>query len=294
VFVWPDERCSPGHELRAFFHDPANYERIAATPALVSACFSCDPDGAKTLPYCVVKPCLYPESITSVEDLELNGEPSVCRYEDLPLLLNDALVVDHPQHGPSTHDYGLTSFIPLLPAGVGQVIYGDERRCQAGTIWWQPGPERSDGFYEPGVWGVSYDDSAPTAWHPVTQTVYAFTIPSHWDVNDVDWTVGTTEPIKFYRDEAWAGFDSDTSDVNSSYSEVERAYRNSCLEQIRVLDGNAVSQYVTLQELAQRLPSRTARIVALEWSYADPASFDPVAVTVRNAAGETATFTVID
>ena len=60
--------------------------------------------------------------------------------------------------------------------------------------------------------------------------------PSGWDIEDVAWTVGTTDPLAFYQQGAGAGFDDEDEDGD------EDSYDASCTRVIRGLLGDALPQ----------------------------------------------------
>ena len=183
--------------------------------------------------------------------------------------------------------YGRDSFLPMIGEAY-TLICGNTDRLKIGTIWWKPGVERADAFNLPGEWGIGHNDQEPRCWQPVTAaTVFTFNDPVCWDVDDVDFIVGTTDPLAFYRDEAWAGFDPENEDYD--YDTIRDSYAESCAAYIRTLIGDAIPAKFDLWDIMAKMQNQQARITSIRYHYPLPSKGNrasPIAITARNSAGE--------
>ena len=184
--------------------------------------------------------------------------------------------------------YGRDAFVPMIGAAY-TLVSGNPDRLRIGTIYWKPGPARTDAFNQPGEWGTSDDGQAPTSWQPVTAaTVFAFDEPDCWDVDTVGFVVGTTDPLSFYQNEAWAGFDPQHDDCD--YDQIHDSYEESCAAHIRALMGDAIPVDFDVFDIQAKMANTQARITSVRYHY-PPRSMarphvSPIAITARNSDGE--------
>jgi len=168
------------------------------------------------------------------------------------------------------------------------LVCGNPERLTIGTIYWKPGAERTDEFNLPGEWGIGDDDQEPTCWQPVTvDTVFAFDDPDCWDVDSVDFIVGTTNPLAFYQREAWAGFDPQNDDYD--YETIQESYEETCAAHIRALIGDAIPAKFDLWDIIAKMEDQQARITSIRYHYPPRSKGNkasPIAITARNSAGE--------
>jgi len=141
----------------------------------------------------------------------------------------------------------------------------------------------------PGEWSIRLSNGEPASWEPVTiSTVFALNDPSCWDVDDVDFVVGTSNPLAFYQNEAWAGFDSQNDD--DDYDQIRASYEETCAAHIRKLIGDAIPAKFDLCDIMRTMQEPTARITSLRYHYPRRTkamqNTSPIAITVRNSAGE--------
>lgn len=281
----------------------------ALQPAWIALAWSADPERARQLPVCVVAPlrCIpQDEPIWSADELNQSGERQVVRIDAVPLLLDEAVQVatatlpaealaggwfpptQVPQRGPwQLADYGCDAFLPLLLAS-GRIpytlIHGDKTCLPIQTVWWLPGPARADAFNERGTWGLGTRETPPAVFAPVPADVWAFTVTSNTDAAEVDWAVGTSDPLDFLVQRVWAGYGPDQeSDMSSD--EQERYYRESVAEWTRELVGDCVSSTFSHADLQRLMSTPTAPLHRLTFQYS-PDVNAPTGVLVENAAGE--------
>ncbi len=114
--------------------------------------------------------------------------------------------------------------------------------------------------------------------------VFSFTEASNWDVDSVDWTVGTTDFVAFLRNEAWAGFDPENDEHDGD--EMQAAYEESVERLLREVIGNCVPFGFTTQDVQALMPTREARIRKVRYHYGDGGRALPDGITATNAAGE--------
>ncbi len=286
-------------QLFSFLFDPANRDRVK--PEWVTAYYAFDHDRAlHEAPYFVAAP-LEPSLIGSVEDLDTHGEPRIFAYGDEPPRLLAAGVVAfvpnveyrngkvvHGEPAFRSYHYGRDAFLPMIGDAY-TLECGNRDRLTIGTIYWRPGPRRADEFNLPGEWGISDDDQEPSAWQPVTAaTVFAFDEGDCWDVDSVDFVVGTSDPLKFYQDEAWAGFDPQHDDHD--YDEIHESYEESCAAHVRALIGDAIPADFDILDIQAKMQTKEARITSIRYHYPRRSKAQPyvrpIAITARNSAGE--------
>lgn len=293
--------------------DPASRDVI--TPTVISAAYALNRDRAKNeLPYLVVEEYANPVlSEDAFEDLGQYHAPVVVRYADRPLLLNEGLYVDiRPTSiGPvladdawEAHEYGIDSFIPLIRAA-GQtpfrLVCGDEQRLTMHRLYWQPGAMREDEFNLPGCWGLSSTGTPPETWQgiPEDRIVFAFTDPSSYDAMDVNWTVGTSDPLTFLGGSVWFGFLPDEEEDTDPQRDM---YRESISQWRRQIIGASVPHHFTYRDLQNHMPTKGAAILHVTYvlprkTRGAPAKKDtraPIAVIVRNTLGEEMKLKLID
>lgn len=285
-------------QLFEFLFDPTRRAQIQ--PAWVAAYYKLDRARAeREAPYLVAAPWCAPAWVDSYEDLGGRGPDQLFLYTEAPLLLEKAIQVQVQDAtgtpGWQECDYGLDSFLgqEALPPAY-DLRCGNLARLQVGTFWWRPGPARPDAFHEPGEWGISFTpDQEPATWHPVTHPpVYAFEAPARWDVADVEFIAGTTDPISFYRHEAWAGFDPDPDEA--SYDAIRDSYEESCAAAIRALIGAAIPGTFTLDDIRRHMPNPKSRIVRVEYHYPDGQEVFPTEITAVDAQGQEKRLKLID
>jgi len=180
---------------------------------------------------------------------------------------------------------GLSSFIKLV--GKCYLLkHGDSSRLRVESLWWKPGRYIREFFHEPGEWGVGVGDLPPTGWHPVEQEepVFSFNDASNWEVDAVDWTVGTTDIVAFLRNESWAGFDQESDEHN--YEELQASYEESIDRVLREVIGNCVPVRFTVHDLQSFMPTKEARIQKVRYHYGEGQGNTPQEITVMNAKGE--------
>lgn len=308
-------------QLFAALADPAKKDSI--TPDLIQAAYHLDPSRAKAeLPYVVVAPYVGPSTEDcSIEGLQRRGARIVTTYEDVPFLLRDGLLVSSDvqphrryweprcadaaapeasqQEQPAYHgvDYGLDSFIPVLEhAGIMayELVCGDESKLTIHNLFWKPGPERDDEFYQLGQWGLSALDAGPEEWKPVTgvQSVFAFNDCVSSDPDDVDWLVGTTDPQAFLDHQVWYAF---APSEEEDYEPQRLCYETNVYAWLRSLIGDCVPTVFQPYHIMRQMPTTQSLIISIRFHYPkkkrgiQPAQDhrSPVAITARNKAGET-------
>ncbi len=114
--------------------------------------------------------------------------------------------------------------------------------------------------------------------------VFSFTEASNWDVDSVDWTVGTTDFVAFLRNEAWAGFDPENDEHDQD--ELRMAYEESVERLMREVIGNCVPLRFSAADLQAFMPTKEARIKTVRYHYGDGERVLPDEITATNAAGE--------
>lgn len=247
-------------EIFRFMCDPAN--RAKLQPKFIDACYSLNKDRArKELPYITARPIPALESTSSFEDYSTEGvgDAAIFTYDDAPLLLENQvnLLINDKL---DVCQYGLRSFVPQL-ANPYELDHGDESRLQIAELCWKPGPKTTDPwFFQQGEYGISYEAGKPPAtWEKVTaEPVFTFNETCCGDIDYVDFTVGTTNPIDFLQNEVWVAFSpSDDVDANS-YETQEDGFRDSVESLIRTLLGRCVPRDFRLYDLEQFIKENEA------------------------------------
>jgi hypothetical protein len=306
------------HVADALFTMLATTSPAQLDPAWIRLAWAAYPERARQLPVCVVarlRPVRPDGAIESADVLNATDDPVVVARDTLPLLLDEVVQIatTHLDRAPrsagawrpptqehagttwESAEYGRDAFVALL-AATGQVpyalIHGDATQLPIRTIWWQPGPQRADVFNERGQWGLGTAEEPPSAWHDVTTDVWACASTSDTDATDVDWAVGTDDPLRFLATLVWAGFQP-YDDNYLSHDEQETLYRDSVSAWKRRLIGACVSWRFTLAEVRDQLPTPTARLHQITYLYDDETAV-PVAILAENAAGEQRTLRIVD
>lgn len=272
-------------KLFQFIFSPENRAKIK--PEYVASLFHMDGERARReSPYIVAAELLPLENPSSLEDLDRQGEYELFTYIDAPRLLEEGVSVLDEDGETKEDERGLSSFIKLV--GKRHTLkHGDRERLKIESLWWRPGKLTRDFFHEPGEWGIATAGSRPAEWHPVDKLpVFSFTDASNWELDAVDWTIGTNDIVAFLRGEAWAGFDPESDDHDRD--EMQACFDESIDRLLREIIGNCVPVKFTTYELQAFMPTREARIEAVRYLYADERHTIPQEITVRNARGEEA------
>lgn len=270
-------------EVFRFVFDQAN--RSAVKPEYVAACFHADAERARReSPYIVATELLPLDDPSSLEDLDRRGEYELFTYDAAPRLLDNGVTLLLAEGETHEDERGLSSFVKLVGRCY-TLKHGDRGRLKIESLWWKPGKVVRSFFREPGDWGVSTCGNEPGAWRPVGRVpVFSFTDASNWDVEWVDWTVGTDDTVAFLRDEAWAGFDPEHDEHDRD--EMRNSYGETLDRLTRDLIGNCVPARFSAADLQGFMPTKTARIKTVRYCYADDAGATPHEITATNAAGE--------
>lgn len=266
----------------SFVFDTGNRARVK--PEYVSACFNMDSERARReSPYIVAAELLPLENPSSLEALDCLGDPELFTYDEVPRLFEEGVIVLDCEGQRQEDEHGFSSFIKLL--GSCYVLkFGDRERLKIESLWWKPGKPIKEFFCQPGECGVGTADHPPIKWHPVDQTpVFSFNDASNWEVDLVDWTVGTDDMVAFLRNEAWAGFDPENDEHN--YEEMEVCYGESIDRVLREVIGNCVPVAFTVHDLQSFMPTKDARIQKVRYHY-DEQGVTPQEITAINAQGE--------
>lgn len=251
-------------QIFKFVLDPANRSKIK--PVHVEECFRTDEKRALTeSPYIVTQSILPLDNPSSFDDCEQVGKPELFTYNEAPTLLNETVAVlqkDQIQHA----EYGLSSFVPLLKRPH-KLRYGDSDRLRIGQLWWKTGRKsQAPWFFKPGEFGISFiNDGKPKRWKAVTKTpVFTFTDTGCYSVEDVDFTVGTLDPMSFLKDQVWCGFcPSDDYD----HEPQEADFRESVDNVIRSLIGKCVPRHFQLYDLTKFLKNENTLVTRITYNY---------------------------
>jgi hypothetical protein len=294
-------------QIFKFIFDPANRKRISA--AHVEACYKLDEAYATAnSPYFVAESVETNDSYSSLEEFNGTADFSpattikLFTYDNQPLLLNAGVTVQLST-GTTEAEYGLHSF--LAETGPLHTLRcGNATRTTIGTLWWKPeGKPIHDWFYNPGVYGISYnDDNPPDKWKPIANApVFAFSDPSSYDAGEVDFIVGSTAPLDFLNNQVWAGF---SYNDEHDYDPQEESFRDSVDHIIRTIIGNCVPRDFKLHQLSQFLKDPSAPIMSVVYHFAIAGKFvnprriykpskkntggamSPSEITVKSATGE--------
>lgn len=270
-------------EVFRFVWDTDNRARVK--PEYVAALFRWDSERARReSPYIVATELLSVENPFSLEDLDCKGEAELFTYDAVPRLLEEGVRVLDEEGETVKDERGLSSFVPLTGKCYA-LEHGDRARLKVESLWWKPGKRIRDFFHEPGEWGVVVGSEPPGEWLPVRHTlVFSFTEASNWDVDSVDWTVGTNDPVAFLRSEAWAGFDPENDEHDRD--EMQAAYEASVERLLREVIGNCVPFGFTTKEVQAYMPTKASRIKTVRYHYGDDERSLPDEITATNAAGE--------
>jgi hypothetical protein len=273
-------------EIFRFVCDTGN--RALVKPEYVSACFRMDAERARReSPYIVAAEMRPLDDPSSLEDIDCLGESELFTYDEVPRLLEEGVVVVLDLEGQRREEeHGLSSFIKLVGRCYA-LKCGDPARLKVESLWWKPGKGVREFFHEPGEWGIGAGDHPPTRWQQVDQEpVFSFTDASNWEVDSVDWTVGTNDIVAFLRNESWAGFDQESDEHN--YEELQASYEESIERVLRQVIGNCVPVRFSVHELQSFMPTKDARIQKVRYHYDEQGSSSPQEITVTNAKGEEA------
>lgn len=295
-------------EIFAYVFNPRNRSRIKA--AHVEACYKLDAAYSLTnSPYIVAESIQTSENPNSLEDFNSTSDydfnnrsiNEIFSYEEAPLLLNEQVSV-HLASGTFDAEYGLRSFV--AETGPAYILrHGDESRVSIGTLCWKPeGEPKHDWFYQPGQYGISYNDQPPMEWIEITKgPVFTFNDTSNYDAADIDFTVGiASNPIEFLHNQVWAGF---SPDDERDYDPQQESYQNSVQDLIRAIIGNCVPRDFTLYQISRFLKDQAAPIISITYRYKVGNRFvsakklyqpdsnqigapNPAEITVKSAAGE--------
>lgn len=295
-------------EIFAFIFNPKNRSRIKA--AHVEACYKLDAAySLANCPYIVAESIQTSENPNSLEDFNSTSDydfnnrsiNEIFSYDELPLLLNEQVSV-HLTQGAIDAEYGLRSF--LAETGPVYILrQGDENRVSIGTLCWKPeGEPQHDWFYQPGHYGISYDDKPPAEWLQITKgPVFTFNDTSNYDTGDVDFIVGTAaNPIDFLHNQVWAAF---SPDDERDYDPQQESYQNSIDDLIRSIIGNCVPRDFTLYQISRFFKDPTAPIISITYRYKVAGKFvnprrvykpeakesgtmSPAEITVKSSTGE--------
>jgi len=157
------------------------------------------------------------------------GEEKVFRKEKTPLLINHKVrVVGGQSHYHGMHNsgyyHGVSSFIEQIQDKLGACPY--ELTCKSTKtkgikyLIWKPGKSINnraglDWFYSRGEFCLTEEEPksgsqwqpSDTEWYEIKNDVFAFSEPSNWDIESVDWLIGCNDPIEAVEKLGWAGFD---------------------------------------------------------------------------------------
>ena len=292
-------------EIFAFVFDTNNRSKVKA--AYVEGCYKLDPAYSLTnSPYFVaeqIQTIDNPGSFEQFQGTYVSHIPPILNiftYDEAPLLLNDQVILQLPS-GTSDAEHGLQSFLRETGPAY-ELSCGDETRLAIGTLWWRPkGEPRYDWFYEPGEYGISYQDNTPPeSWTSITTSpVFVFNDTSSYDAAEVDFVVGTTSsPLDFLRNEAWAAFSPHEED---SYDPQQESYQESLDDLIRTIIGKCVPNDFQLYQIRRFLKDPSAPIVEIKYHFKRNGKFvnprraykpkergtlNPAEITVKTSSGE--------
>lgn len=272
-----------GQELSNYLFDPLNEAFIQ--PSWVHDYYLFAPSDAEQVsPYFVARKWPNGMKVESVDDMGPEENLILLRYTDQPRIINSEIMIQHGSDNKGqVYRYGIPSFIPMIGTSY-ECLCGNRDRLTIQTIWWNPGDRRADSFNEPGIWGLSTNANPPEIWSEVTRApVYGFNDADCWEVGAVDFMVGCTDPLAFYRHEAWAGFDQHHED--HSYDEICESYDESRMVYIRQLMGNCISPDCNLFDIQRHMENKSSRIISIHYHYTDGYIL-PSAITARNEVGQ--------
>lgn len=270
-------------EVFRFVFDTGN--RAQVRPEYVATCFYMDGVRARReSPYIVAAELQPLDNPSSLEDFDCTSDNELFTYDRAPRLLAEGVIVLDGEGQKQEDEHGLSSFIKLV--GKCYVLkHGDPARLKVESLWWKPGGRLREFFHEPGEWGLGAGDRPPTRWHAVGEgAVFSFTDASNWEVEAVDWTVGTKDIVSFLRHEAWAGFDPESDEHD--YEELQGCYEESIERYLRRVIGKCVPVRFTVQDLQAFMPTKEARIQKVRYHYDGREGISPQEITAVNAKGE--------
>lgn len=274
-------------EIFHFVFNPDNCSQVI--PEFVKACYLLNCERAKReSPYIVATELLPLENPSSLDDLDCTGEIELFTYNEAPFLLETSVNLFGKDEKKVSDEHGLSSFVGMVGKCYA-LEHGDLERLNIKTLWWKPGKKINDKirdfFHEPGEWGIGTSDNPPTEWNPIDkESVFSFTDASNWEVDLVDWTVGTNDIISFLRSEAWAGFDPENDDYK--HDEMQSCYEESIERVMREVIGNCVPHQFSVYDLKNFLPTKESRIESVQYHYTDNDHSLPESITARNECDE--------
>ncbi|MGH9941016.1 MAG: hypothetical protein ACRD9R_01500 [Pyrinomonadaceae bacterium] len=236
-------------------------------------------------PYLVAAELLPVENPSSLEDLDCWGESELFTYDAVPRLFEEGVIVLREDRETVENEHGLSSFIRMV-GKCHTLKHGDRARLEVERLWWRPGKLIRNFFHEPGEWGIATAaDSRPTEWRAVNKLpVFTFTDASNWEVDAIDWTVGTRDIVAFLRGKAWAGFDPESDEHDRD--EMQLCFDESIDRLLREIIGNCVPVKFNIYELQAFMPTKEAHIREVRYHYPDEKHTAPHEVTATNARGE--------
>jgi hypothetical protein len=224
-------------------------------------------------PYIVAAELLPLDSPSSLEDLDRLGDSELFSYDAVPRLFEEGVAVLDCEGQMQEDEHGLSSFLKMVGKCYA-LKHGDSARLKVESLWWKPGKQMRKFFHEPGEWGTGTNSRPPAQWHTVSEeAVFSFTKSSNWEVESVDWTVGTNDIVSFLRNETWAGFDPESDEHN--YEELQTCYEESIERTLREAIGNCVPFRFTVQDLQAFMPTKEARIQKVRYHYGEGQSNTP-------------------
>lgn len=211
------------------------------------------------------------ESYQSGDSSETDNvsDEQVCRYDNQPMLIDSTVKVVEDDRQ-CVCSYGISSFISLITQQLEQtlqkLLVGNPARLKEHQLWWKPGVTRQDAnslisadwFRERGQWTLFPKEqslSQVEQWHPVSADVFAFNTISSWDIGEVDWVIGTADPIAAMENFSQAAFD--PNDDDHDFDVIQEAYEASTQGIIRQLMGDAVAPTFSYWELSSYAARKT-------------------------------------
>jgi len=244
-------------EIFSVVFDVSNRDSITAEH--VNACYRIDEARSLTdSPYITARELLPLDDPSTFEEAQPEKPSTVLTYDEAPLLLEDGLnLVLSDTIKPVS--YGLNTFVNLLPP-MHILQNGNRERLKIGDLYWKPGAKTTEPyFHQAGEFGISYTaGQQPLEWTTIpaeNTTVFCFEEPSSYDVEEIDFTVGTDNPVAFLQGDAWSGFQpSDTADYDPQHDN----FGDSIDALIRKLKGNCVPRHFSLYDLEQFIENNEA------------------------------------
>lgn len=285
----------------ALFAELCSLETIHATPENIKALYKTNPERANNeCPYITAAPCLPYEPGENSEWESEKGEEKVFLKENAPLLIKHEVRVTDEESCYYCY-YGVSSFVEEISQKVGTPY---EITCASTKpvkhLIWKPGeaiPNRAGLNWLRSRGEFCLTDEEPTneaEWHKVERDVFAFSFPSNWDIEDVEWTIGCEDPIKAISELGYAGFDPENDDRDRD--ELMSSYENSMDELIERLSppppidsisGDLKQEF--LEHAARRLNCKVTVISNLSVKFNEDGSLE-IAGNQSLEAGETIPF----